>query len=193
MLSIHICSNVVKFAYTLALPSGSIYEPFQTTVYDVLVAIRDLVLNADPLFHQPGFVECGASVVSEYFSFLYKENVLIKSLKIMTCIMNNPPKNFEAFIIGHFQNRAKDVMKECTAYVNGLKAGNGEGNNSCCCSHEFREDVASCILELNNSFNKIGATFDDVVRSLTLDPLYLCLCRRPVISFSPFLHIYLYS
>ncbi|KAJ0668315.1 putative ribonuclease H-like superfamily, ubiquitin-conjugating enzyme/RWD [Helianthus annuus] len=80
----------------------------------------------------------------------------------MTCIMNKPPKNFEAFVIGHFRNRAKDIMKDCTAFVDGLKAGNGEGNNSCCCSHEFRQDVASCIPELNNSFNKIGATFDDV-------------------------------
>ncbi|MFS8022412.1 hypothetical protein Hanom_Chr16g01439181 [Helianthus anomalus] len=56
-------------------------------------------------------------------------------------------------------------------------------NNSCCCSHEFWEDVASCIPELNNSLNKIGATFDDVARSLTL----------AVISFSPFLPIYFYS
>ncbi|KAF5785193.1 hypothetical protein HanXRQr2_Chr10g0425691 [Helianthus annuus] len=46
-------------------------------------------------------------------------------------------------------------MKEYTAYVNGLKAGNGEGNNGCCCSHEFREAVASCISKLTNSFNKI--------------------------------------
>ncbi|KAJ0827828.1 putative ubiquitin-conjugating enzyme E2, ubiquitin-conjugating enzyme/RWD [Helianthus annuus] len=178
------CGEVrLHLSHQWTLPSRSIWEPFQTTVYDVLVAIRDQVLNADPLFHQPGFVECGASVVSEYFSFLYNENVLIKSLKIMTCIMNKPPKNFEAFVIGHFRNRAKDIMNECTAYVNGLKAGNGEGNNSCCCSHEFREDVASCIPELNNSFNKIGATFDDVVRSLTL----------AVISFSPLLPVYFYS
>ncbi|KAM0043499.1 putative ubiquitin-conjugating enzyme/RWD [Helianthus debilis subsp. tardiflorus] len=47
----------------------------------------------------------------------------------MTCIMNKPPKNFEAFVIGHFRNHAIDIMKEYTAYVNGLKAGNGEGNN----------------------------------------------------------------
>ncbi|MFS8023943.1 putative ubiquitin-conjugating enzyme E2, ubiquitin-conjugating enzyme/RWD [Helianthus anomalus] len=139
----------------------SIWVPLQRTVYDVL---------------------CGASGVSEYFSFLYNENVRIKSLKIMTCIMNKPPKNFEAFVIGHFRNRAKDIMKDCTTYVDGLKAGNGEGNNSCYCSHEFRVDVASCIPELNNSVNKIGATFDDV-----------CSLTPAVISFSPSLSIYLYS
>ncbi|MFS8022406.1 putative ubiquitin-conjugating enzyme E2, ubiquitin-conjugating enzyme/RWD [Helianthus anomalus] len=84
------CGEVrLHLSHQWTLPSGSIWESFQTTVYDILVAIRDQVLNADPLFHQPGFVECGASVVSEYFSFLYNENVLIKSLKIMTCIMNN--------------------------------------------------------------------------------------------------------
>ncbi|KAJ0827110.1 putative ubiquitin-conjugating enzyme E2, ribonuclease H-like superfamily [Helianthus annuus] len=157
------CGEVrLNLSHQWTLPDGQIWVPFVTSLYDLLVNIRDKVLNADPLFLQPGFVECGSSVVSEYFSFLYNENVLIKSLKIMTCIMNKPPKNFEAFVIGHFRNRAKDIMKDCTAFIDGLKAGNGEGNNSCCCSHEFRQDVASCIPELNNSFNKIGATFDDV-------------------------------
>ncbi|MFS8022413.1 putative ubiquitin-conjugating enzyme E2, ubiquitin-conjugating enzyme/RWD [Helianthus anomalus] len=97
------CGEVrLHLSHQWTMSSGSIWEPFQTTVYDVLVSIRDQVLNVGPLFHQPGFVECGISVVSEYFSFLYNENVLIKSLKIMTCIINKPSKNFEAFAIGHF-------------------------------------------------------------------------------------------
>ncbi|MFS7955696.1 putative ubiquitin-conjugating enzyme/RWD [Helianthus anomalus] len=94
------CGEVrLKLSHQWTLPSGQIWVPLVTTVYDLLVAIRDKVLNADPLFHQPGFVECGFSV------------------------------NFEAFVIGHFRNHAVDIMKEYTAYVNGLKAGNGEGNN----------------------------------------------------------------
>ncbi|KAJ0636872.1 putative ubiquitin-conjugating enzyme E2, ubiquitin-conjugating enzyme/RWD [Helianthus annuus] len=120
------CGEVrLNLSHQWTLSDGQIWVPFVTSLYDLLVNIRDKVLNADPLFLQPGFVECGSSVVSEYFSFLYNENVLIKSLKIMTCIMNKPPKNFEAFVIGHFRNRAKDIMKDCTAFVDGLKAGNG--------------------------------------------------------------------
>ncbi|MFS7945435.1 putative ubiquitin-conjugating enzyme/RWD [Helianthus anomalus] len=168
------CSEVrLNLSHQWTLPSGQIWVRLVTTVYDLLVTIRDKVLNADPLFHQPGFVECGFSMVLEYFSFLYNENVLIMSLKIMTCIMNKPPKKLKAFLIGHFRNHAIDIM-ECTSYVNVLKAENGEGNSGFCCSHEFWEVVASCISELINFFNKIGATFDDV-RSLTL----------AVISFSP--------
>ncbi|KAJ0780959.1 putative ubiquitin-conjugating enzyme/RWD [Helianthus annuus] len=94
------CGEVrLNLSHQWTLPSRQIWVPLVTTMYDLLVAIRDKVLNADPLFHQPGFVECGFSVVSEYFSFLYNENVLIKLLKIMTCIMNKPPKVRSCVII----------------------------------------------------------------------------------------------
>ncbi|KAF5814280.1 putative ubiquitin-conjugating enzyme/RWD [Helianthus annuus] len=116
------CGEVrLNLSHQWTLPSGNIWEPFDTTVYDLLVAIRDQVLNADPLFHQPGFVKCEPSVVSEYFSLLYNENVLINSLKIMTGVMKKPPKDFEALVIRHFRNRAFDILEACMAYEQGLR------------------------------------------------------------------------
>ncbi|MFS7942894.1 putative ubiquitin-conjugating enzyme/RWD [Helianthus anomalus] len=70
----------------------SIWVPFHTTMLQLLVTIQDRVLNAAPLFHQPGFLDSGPSAVAEYFSLLYNERILIRSLKIMTYIMNKPPK-----------------------------------------------------------------------------------------------------
>ncbi|KAK9077070.1 hypothetical protein SSX86_005405 [Deinandra increscens subsp. villosa] len=123
----------------------------------------DHVLNADPLFHQPGFLEPGSgpSMVAEYFSLLYNEDVLIKSLKIMIHIMNNQPKNFEAFVVGHFRNRALDILKACKAYMDGLQVGCIVGNKDSCCSKEFPNDVASCIPDLIYHLKKIGATEAD--------------------------------
>ncbi|KAM0028899.1 putative ubiquitin-conjugating enzyme/RWD [Helianthus debilis subsp. tardiflorus] len=138
------CGEVcLNLSHQWTLRSGNIWETFDTTVYNLLVAIRDQVLNADPLFHQPGFVECGPSVVSEYISLLYNENVLINSLKIMMGVLKKPPKGLRA----------------------GLVVG-GVGNKGCCCSHEFWEAVGSCIPELIDSFNKIGTNVDDYVTFL---------------------------
>ncbi|XP_076947444.1 putative ubiquitin-conjugating enzyme E2 38 [Bidens hawaiensis] len=93
---------------------------------------EDRVLSADPLLLQPGMLESGPSVVAEYFSILYNEDILIKSLKSMVYIMNKPPKNFEAFVLGHFRDRVVDILMACKAYIAGLLqvGANKEG----CCS-----------------------------------------------------------
>ncbi|KAJ0565703.1 putative ubiquitin-conjugating enzyme E2, ubiquitin-conjugating enzyme/RWD [Helianthus annuus] len=136
----------------------SIWVPFHTTMLQLLVTIQDRVLNAAPLFHQPGFLDSGPSVVAEYFSLLYNERILIRSLKIMTYIMNKPPKNFEAFVVGHFRNRVVDILTACKGYMDGVQVGCGVGNKERCCSIEFRNEVAMCIRHLKFGFNKMGAT-----------------------------------
>ncbi|MFS7920918.1 hypothetical protein Hanom_Chr03g00230501 [Helianthus anomalus] len=100
---------------------------------------------------------------------VYDRNVLINSLKIMTGVMKKPPKDFEALVIGHFRNRAFDILEACMSYEQGLRAGlvvGGVGNKGCCCSHEFREAVGLCIPELIDSFSKIGTNVDDYVTFL---------------------------
>lgn len=63
-----------------------------TTMLQLLLTIQDRVLNADPLFHQPRFLDSGPSVAAEYMSLLYNEDILIKSLETMIYTMNKPPK-----------------------------------------------------------------------------------------------------
>ncbi|KAK9077017.1 hypothetical protein SSX86_005352 [Deinandra increscens subsp. villosa] len=150
------------------LPSRKLWQSYKTTVLELLVSIQDRVLNADPLFNQPVIQDFGPSVVAEYFSLLYNEDILIKSLKIMMHIMNKPPKHFEAFVVGHFRNRLSDILLACQAYSVGLQVGGSVGNKHRCCSIEFQHNVMSCIGQLLGCFErKIGVTKTDFVRALT--------------------------
>ncbi|MFS7919608.1 putative ubiquitin-conjugating enzyme E2, ubiquitin-conjugating enzyme/RWD [Helianthus anomalus] len=131
------------------------------TLLRLLLSIQNRVLNADPLFHQPGFLHSGPSLVAEYFSLLYNEEILIKSLKTMMYIMTKPPVNFEDLVVGHFRNRAPAILMACKAYREGLlQAGRFVRNKEeeSYCSIEFRNDVDICAARLVYYFNKIGAT-----------------------------------
>ncbi|KAM0036082.1 putative ubiquitin-conjugating enzyme E2, ubiquitin-conjugating enzyme/RWD [Helianthus debilis subsp. tardiflorus] len=91
-------------------PTDKSWTPWSssnTNMLQFLVSIQEQVLNAHPLHHQPGF---GPSVVAAYFSSLYKEAIQLKSFETMTYIMNNPPRNFEAFVVGHFRNYVVDIL-----------------------------------------------------------------------------------
>ncbi|KAK9077024.1 hypothetical protein SSX86_005359 [Deinandra increscens subsp. villosa] len=146
---------------------ASLWPSWNTTILQLLVSIQDRVLNADPLFHQPVSQDFGPSVVAEYLSLLYNEDILIKSLKTMMHIMNKPPKNFEAFVVGHFCNRQSDILLACKAYMEGLQVGGGVGNKDSCCSIEFRKNVDSCILQLLRCFERnIGLTKPDLILEL---------------------------
>ncbi|MFS7920942.1 putative ubiquitin-conjugating enzyme E2, ubiquitin-conjugating enzyme/RWD [Helianthus anomalus] len=126
------------------------------TMLEFLVSIRDQVLNADPLSHEPGFLDHGPSEVADYFSLLYNEDIRIKSLKSMIKILNKPPKvNFEAFVVGHFRNHMADILMSCQAYMKGLQVG---GNTEGCCSMAFRDKVEICMFKLIFRFIEIGAT-----------------------------------
>lgn len=68
-------------------------------------------------------------------------------------------QNFEAFVIGHFRNRVRDILMACKAYIEGVQVGrvvSGEGNDNC--TLKFRYDVTQCIKPLVAAFIKIGAT-----------------------------------
>ncbi|XP_076890265.1 putative ubiquitin-conjugating enzyme E2 38 [Bidens hawaiensis] len=150
-----VCLNLYR---VWSLPDEPLWKVCETTVLQLLISIQDRVLNADPLFIQPGMLENGPSVAAEYFSLLYNEDILIKSLKSMVYIMNKPPKNFEAFVLGHFRNRVVDILMACKGYIAGLLqvGANKEG----CCSHEFQSNVSECVyrFSLLNAFISIRAS-----------------------------------
>ncbi|KAM0036222.1 putative ubiquitin-conjugating enzyme E2, ubiquitin-conjugating enzyme/RWD [Helianthus debilis subsp. tardiflorus] len=148
-LRIYLSESFGQFSKTL-WPSDDL------TMLQFLVSVQERVLNADPLFHQPGFVDSGPSVAAKYLSFLYNEDILIKSLKTMIYIMNKPPK----VLVGHFRNHVVDILMACIAYRDGLaQARGGVGNKEeSCCSMEFQNKVHLCICDLVTAFIKIGAT-----------------------------------
>ncbi|KAK9059595.1 hypothetical protein SSX86_020299 [Deinandra increscens subsp. villosa] len=147
---------------------SSLWPSWETTMVGFLVSLKDRVLNADPLFHQPVSLKFGPSVVAEYFSLLYNEDILIKSLKTMMLIMNKPPKHFEAFVVGHFRSHMTDILVACRAYKNGLQVGGGVGKKVSCCSIEFRNNVDLCIWQLACCFDgKVGVNKADLLLALT--------------------------
>ncbi|KAJ0935060.1 hypothetical protein HanRHA438_Chr03g0114681 [Helianthus annuus] len=107
LLSIHICSSVANFAYTLAnhLASLARHSGRLTilTMLQFLVSIQERVLNADPLFHQPGFVDSGPLCGCKILVFTIQRGHPDKITQDNDYIMNKPPKvNFEAFVVGPF-------------------------------------------------------------------------------------------
>ncbi|GJX84963.1 ubiquitin-conjugating enzyme/RWD-like protein [Tanacetum coccineum] len=91
---------------------------------------------------------------------IYNEHILLKSLKTMVHIMSEPPKYFDDLVVGHFRNRARDILMACKAYTEGVRPGcygvqeEDEGITS---TMEFRKDVASCMKLLVTAFKWIEA------------------------------------
>ncbi|KAL8268393.1 hypothetical protein R6Q59_002191 [Mikania micrantha] len=136
-----------------------IWVPGTSDMISFLIFLRNL-FNAMPLLndvlhgHPASF---GALQV-----LFYNEVAFIKSLKTMMAVMNNPPKNFEDFVVGHFRNRVTDILDAIQAYNEGVQVGchvNGvpTDDNHGTISPTFKNDLATSIKPLIVAFNKIGA------------------------------------
>ncbi|XP_022026849.1 probable ubiquitin-conjugating enzyme E2 25 [Helianthus annuus] len=135
--------------------SWTLWPSSDTNMLDFLVSIQEQVLNAHPLFHQPGFVDSSPSVVAEYFPLLYNEAIQLKSFETMTYVIKNPPKNFEVFVLGYFRDRAVDILRATNAYREGLQVPDGVDNRE---SFKIRDDVDSSMIRLFVALMCIKAT-----------------------------------
>ncbi|PWA63601.1 ubiquitin-conjugating enzyme/RWD-like protein [Artemisia annua] len=140
--------------YTTAILENT-WVPGTSNMLKYLVSIQGLVFNTKTLFNVLSMM--GDTVAGGSPSLLYNENILIKSLKTMVCTMTKPPKHFEPFVVGHFRNRAQDILMACNSYKEGMQVGFLVSNNIHTCSTKFKRDSASCIKLLVKAFNKIGA------------------------------------
>lgn len=65
-------------------------------------------------------------------------------------------QHFEDFVIGHFRNRAHDILGACKEYMDGAQVGClVEGKKSC--SEEFKYSIAGFLPTLVKQFTQIGA------------------------------------
>ncbi|KAI3796643.1 hypothetical protein L1987_39321 [Smallanthus sonchifolius] len=76
------------------------------------------------------------------------------------------PNNFEDFVVGHFRNRAVDIMKAYEAYSEGVQVGClvkdvPQRDNKGTFSTTFNDDLDSCIKTLIVEFERIGAKVDE--------------------------------
>ncbi|KAM5585999.1 putative ubiquitin-conjugating enzyme E2 26 [Rosa sericea] len=137
--------------------------PGKSTMLQVLVSIQGLILNTEPYFNEPGWAPMKGTPGGEMASKKYNEDTFILSLRTMVYMMKKPPKYFEEFVIGHFRNRAHDILSACKAYMDGAQVGclvKGQiqgvnGNKSC--SQEFKNSVAGFLPTLVKQFTQIGA------------------------------------
>ncbi|KAL5572963.1 hypothetical protein UlMin_022560, partial [Ulmus minor] len=137
--------------------------PGTSTMLQVLVSIQGLILNTKPYFNEPGYAPKSGSAAGELSSQKYNEDIFILSLKTMMYTMRRPPKHFEDFVLGHFINRAHDILVACKAYMDGAQVGClvkggvqdlDAGDKSC--SKNFRDSLAKFVPTLVKEFTRIG-------------------------------------
>ncbi|KAK7244299.1 hypothetical protein RIF29_39119 [Crotalaria pallida] len=140
------------------------WVPGVSTILQVLVSIQGLILNTKPYFNEPGYERLSGSEHGESRSLKYNEDTFILSLRTMVYLIRKPPKNFEDFVLGHFCNRANDIMVKCKAYMEGAQVGClvkggvqdvDEGDKSC--SKQFKDSLTGYVNMLATEFAKLGA------------------------------------
>ncbi|VVA36356.1 PREDICTED: probable ubiquitin-conjugating enzyme [Prunus dulcis] len=138
------------------------WVPGQSTMLQVLVSIQALILNADPFFNEPGYDTTYVGAEGQKRSRSYNEEVFILSLKTMMYTLRRPPKYFEDFVLGHFRNRAHNILAACKAYTEGTLVGSvsedAAQNVENSGSKQFKSSVARMMNMLITNFTKNGST-----------------------------------
>ncbi|GER43083.1 ubiquitin conjugating enzyme [Striga asiatica] len=138
--------------------------PNVSTMLQVLVSIQGLILNAKPYYNEPGYARLSGTKAGENGALEYNETTFLYSLRSMVYTMNRPPKHFEAFVSGHFVNRAREILVSCKAYLEGAQVGClarggvqdvDEGDKSC--SQTFRASLAGFMATLVDGLTRTGA------------------------------------
>ncbi|KAL0001221.1 hypothetical protein SO802_015002 [Lithocarpus litseifolius] len=146
--------------------------PGVSTMLQVLVSIQGLILNTKPYFNEPGYAHMSGSESGEMRSQQYNEDTFVLSLRTMMYTMRRPPKHFEDFVMGHFRNRARDILVACKAYMEGAQVGSlvkggvqdvDVGDRSC--SKRFKDSLAGYVDMLVKAFTQIGAEGCEIFQS----------------------------
>ncbi|KAE9585193.1 hypothetical protein Lal_00017841 [Lupinus albus] len=139
------------------------WVPGVSTILQVLVSIQGLILNTKPYFNEPGYERTSGTKHGESSSLKYNEDTFILSLRTMVYMMRKPPKHFEDFVVGHFYNRARDILVACKAYMEGAQVGClvkggvqdvDEGDKTC--SKQFKDSLTGYVNMIVTEFAKIG-------------------------------------
>ncbi|XP_004295140.1 PREDICTED: uncharacterized protein LOC101302537 [Fragaria vesca subsp. vesca] len=162
--NLYACGKVcLSLLNTWSGSSKEMWIPGVSTILQVLVSIQGLILNTKPYFNEPGYASMNGSAAGETRSLQYNEDTFLLSLTTMVYMMRRPPKHFEDFVVGHFRNRAHDILVACKAYMDGAQVGClvkggvqdvDEGDKSC--SQRFKDSLAGHMPMLVKEFMQIG-------------------------------------
>ncbi|KAK6930293.1 Ubiquitin-conjugating enzyme E2 [Dillenia turbinata] len=138
------------------------WNPSESTILQVLVSIQALVLNERPFFNEPG---TKPGWLTELPARSYNDDVFILSCRTMIYLIKKPPRNFEALVIGHFQERAHFILSACMAYRDGcVRVGYYE--------HYGASPFAT--VEISKNLKKyLDKIFDDLVKAFAGIGAYL--------------------
>nr|BAK03891.1 predicted protein [Hordeum vulgare subsp. vulgare] len=89
-----------------------------STMLQVLVSIRGLVLNDKPYFNEPIIFSS-----KEKHSLGYNQTTFVLTCKMMMYLLQKPPKHFETLIVCHFHERERAILEACRAYGCGMVVG----------------------------------------------------------------------
>lgn len=90
------------------------WDPFQSSILQVLVSIQGLVLNEKPFYNEPYRIHMFQEAKSRH----YNEEAFIKTCRTTIYLLQKPPKNFELFTAEHFRLRANRILRACNACAN---------------------------------------------------------------------------
>ncbi|KAI9197033.1 hypothetical protein LWI28_029209 [Acer negundo] len=141
------------------------WNPAKSTILQVLVSIQGLVLNAKPYYNEPG-----AKPAVSWEN--YNEVVFALSCRTMLYQLLKPPKNFESFVVDHFQDRAFTILRACKAYRDGrvrigVFSDNGPSssstNKTIKVSRNFRDSMDKLIPQLFLKLSRDGTSLLNMV------------------------------
>ncbi|XP_076893998.1 putative ubiquitin-conjugating enzyme E2 38 [Bidens hawaiensis] len=138
------------------------WQPAASTMLQVLVSIQGLILNEKPYFNEPAYERSRGTVNGEKLALEYDQRTLVYSLKTMVYSMRKPPKHFEDLVIGHFRNRASDILTACRDYYMkdlGVKYGIVVVDETGC-SRTYKSEVKGYMKTLVGAFKQIGVKED---------------------------------
>ncbi|OMO86892.1 Ubiquitin-conjugating enzyme/RWD-like protein [Corchorus olitorius] len=105
-------SSILRDRALLGLEQFDFVTDFSDHRYrgKVKLTNKGLVLNEKPVYNEP--------VVSFRYKTWegYNEDAFVLSCKTMLFLLQKPPKNFEALIVGHFRQNAVMILRACVAY-----------------------------------------------------------------------------
>ncbi|XP_059630191.1 putative ubiquitin-conjugating enzyme E2 38 [Cornus florida] len=135
---------------------GPKWEPWRSTMLQVLVSLQALVLNEKPYFNEPLLL-----IWFEKLSTRYNNDVFVMSCKTMMFLLQKNPNNFEDFIVEHFRSHGRDILTACKVYTEGFATvGHYQNEDSFLpervhVSSEFKDSMTWVYPRLVKAFEKI--------------------------------------
>ncbi|XP_004296238.1 PREDICTED: putative ubiquitin-conjugating enzyme E2 38 [Fragaria vesca subsp. vesca] len=132
------------------------WDPFQSTLLQVLVSIQALVLNEKPLLNEQGFGFLTRWFGMKGMSQNYNDDAFIATCRSTLYLLQNPSKNFETFTAKHFRGRASRILRACDDYSkHGYYNKESEAGPSVSkVSKEFKESMEHLYPQLVKAFEK---------------------------------------